>query len=137
VSAAYQKGIRDNLRNAIIVFEKFHTVALTNDSVDKVRRTEAQQGDKVFKKQFKGSRWLFRKKTGNLAKKPARSGATEFIKLPTGVAYQMRLNFQQVYRSRNEETAPKNILKWTKWVKRENSKMGTLLTPMAKVAKSV
>jgi transposase len=60
--------------------------------------------------------------------------------LATGVANQMRLNFQQVYRSSNEETARKHFLKWTKWtkwVKGKALKMGPLLIPMAKVAKSV
>jgi transposase len=138
MSPAYQKGIRDNLGNAKIVFDKFHTVALINDAVDKVRRTEAQQGDKVFKKQLKASRWLFRKNPGNLTKKQAQDLESLDLKnLATGVAYQMRLNFQQVYRSRNEETARKHFLKWTKWVKRKASKMGPLLIPMAKVAKSV
>ena len=103
-----------------------------------MRRTEAQQGDKVFKKQLKASRWLFRKNPGNLTKKQAQDLESLDLKnLATGVAYQMRLNFQQVYRSRNEETARKHFLKWTKWVKRKVSKMGALLIPMAKVAKSV
>ncbi|MDA7535292.1 transposase [Verrucomicrobia bacterium] len=53
MSPAYQKEIRDNLGNAKIVFDKFHTVALINDAVDKVRRTEAQQGDKVSKNNSK------------------------------------------------------------------------------------
>jgi transposase len=138
MSPAYQKGIQDNLGNAKIVFDKFHTVALVNDAVGKVRRSKAQQGDIAFKKQLKGSRWIFRKNPRNLTKKQAQDLESLDLKnMATGVAYRMRLNFQHVYRSSNKEIARKNFLKRTKWVRRKASKMGSLLTPMEKVAKSV
>ena len=57
--------------------------------------------------------------------------------LATGIANQMRLNFQQVYRSRNEQAARNNILKCTQWVHRRAKKAGGLLDPMVKVAESI
>ena len=48
----------------------------------------------------------------------------------------MRLLFQQVYRSRNEVTARKNMLKWIGWEKKAK-RSGDLWDPMVKVANSI
>jgi transposase len=53
MSQVYQKGIRDNLRNAKIVFDKFHTVALINDAVDKVRQLKHNKETKFSKNNSK------------------------------------------------------------------------------------
>ena len=42
MSAAFIKGVTDNLTEAEITFDKFHAVKLVNDAVDKVRRAEAK-----------------------------------------------------------------------------------------------
>jgi hypothetical protein len=41
---------------------------MVNDAVDKVRKAEANQGEKDFKKELKASRWRFRKNPYNLTK---------------------------------------------------------------------
>jgi transposase len=111
---------------------------MVNDAVDKVRKAEANQGDKDFKKELKASRWIFRKNPSNLTKSQTQQLEELDLKnLATGIAYQMRLNFQQVYRSRNEVTARKNMVKWIGWVKRRAKKSGDLLEPMVKVANSI
>jgi transposase len=100
MSPAYQKGVRENLGNAEIVFDKYHAVAMVNDAVDKVRKAEANQGDKDFKKELKASCWIFRKNPSNLTKGQTQQLEELDLKhLATGIAYQMRLNSQQVYRS--------------------------------------
>ncbi|XOV72352.1 MAG: ISL3 family transposase [Verrucomicrobiota bacterium] len=138
MSPAYQKGVRENLGNAEIVFDKYHAVAMVNDAVDKVRKAEANQGDKDSKKELKASRWIFRKNPSNLTKSQTQQLEELDLKnLVTGIAYQMRLNFQQVYRSRNEVTARKNMVKWIGWVKRRAKNSGDLLEPMIKVANSI
>jgi transposase len=138
MSPAYRKWVQGNLGNAQIVFDKYHTVAMDNDAVDKVRRAEARLDEKAFKEQLKGSRWIFRKNPVNLTDKQTQQlGSLDLKNLATSTANQMRLNFQQVYRSRNEQTARKNILKWTQWVQRRTKKAGTLLDPMVKAAKSI
>ena len=40
MSAAFIKGVADNLSNAAITFDKFHAVKIVNDAVDQVRREE-------------------------------------------------------------------------------------------------
>jgi transposase len=42
MSAAYIRGVTDNLTQAEITFDKFHAVKLVNDAVDKVRRAESK-----------------------------------------------------------------------------------------------
>ena len=42
MSLAYIKGVKENLGNAAIVFDKFHVVREVNEAVDKVRRAETQ-----------------------------------------------------------------------------------------------
>ena len=42
MSAAFIKGVTDNLPEAEITFDKFHAVKLVNDAVDKVRRAESK-----------------------------------------------------------------------------------------------
>ena len=44
LSAAYQKGVRENLGNAQMVFDPFHVCALVSTAVDEVRRLEAREG---------------------------------------------------------------------------------------------
>ena len=65
------------------------------DAVDKVRKAEANQGDKDFKKELKASRWIFRKNPSNLTKSQTlQLEELDLKNLTTGIAYQLRLNFQ-------------------------------------------
>src|SRR5262245_9184190 len=54
MSAAYIKGVTDNLTEAEITFDKFHAVKLVNDAVDKVRRAESKG-----RPELKRSRYLW------------------------------------------------------------------------------
>ena len=42
MSAAFIKGVTENLTEAEITFDKFHVVKLVNDGVDEVRRLEVK-----------------------------------------------------------------------------------------------
>ncbi len=43
MSPAFIKGIRENLPNAQITFDKFHIIKIINEGVDKVRRAEVKE----------------------------------------------------------------------------------------------
>ncbi len=43
MSPVFIKGIRENLPNAQITFDKFHIIKIINEGVDKVRRAEAKE----------------------------------------------------------------------------------------------
>ena len=64
MSPAFIKGIKDNLPNAQITFDKFHIIKIINEGVDKVRRAEAKENPIL-----KGTRYLFLKNEQNLNEK--------------------------------------------------------------------
>ncbi len=137
MSKAYQKGVRDNLGNAEIVFDKFHVVAQVSKAVDKVRRAEIRS-DETIKNQLKGNRWIFLKNPKNLTEQQeAKLEELDLKNLCTGIAYQMRLNLQRIYRCRKPETAERKFTEWSAWVKRKSAKVGKLLDPMVKVASMI
>ncbi len=64
MSPAFIKGIKENLPNAQITFDKFHIIKIINEGLDKVRRAEAKENPIL-----KGTRYLFLKNEQNLNKK--------------------------------------------------------------------
>ena len=62
MSAAYIKGVTENLTEAEITFDKFHAVKLVNDAVDQVRRIESKTQPSL-----KGSRYVWLKNEANLS----------------------------------------------------------------------
>ena len=50
---AYQSGVRENCRDAEIVFDKFHVMKLIGERVDDVRKAESAHGKTEAKKQLK------------------------------------------------------------------------------------
>ena len=69
ISAAYQKSVGENMRNAEIYFNPFHVTALVSEAVDEVRRAETQSGSDEVKESLKGSLYLFPKNPENLSAK--------------------------------------------------------------------
>ena len=135
MSPAYRKGVREELPNATVVFDKFHVVGQINGAVDEVRRAEAREGAAEAKAQLKNSLWLWRKNPENLTpKEVARLEAMDLKHLATGVAYQMRLVLQEAYESRKVETARYRFESWIDWVRVKAKRLGPLLAPRAKVA---
>jgi transposase len=61
MSPAFIKGVKDNLPNAKITFDKFHVLKIINEAVDKVRRTEAANNPVLT-----GLRYIFLKNEVNL-----------------------------------------------------------------------
>jgi transposase len=138
MSKAYQKGVKENLPKAQMVFDKYHVVAQVNGAVDEVRRAEARDGQAEAKEQLKKSLWLFRKNPENLTEEEqARMQELDLKHLASGVAYQMRLVLQEAYGSRRVETARYRFQSWVNWVRAKAGKFGALLEPMRKVADTV
>jgi transposase len=72
MSAAYIKGVSEQLPNAQITFDKFHVIAHASAAVDKTRRVE-QRTDPEGGAQLKGMRWTLLKDVFSL--KPAAGAA--------------------------------------------------------------
>jgi transposase len=67
MSAAYWKAVRENLREAAIVFDKFHIVKLVNEKLDELRRDLVRQAEGLLNTSIKGLRYLLLTRRDHLA----------------------------------------------------------------------
>jgi len=118
MSAGYEKGAKENCRNAQVVFDKFHVLANANKAVDQVRRAEFSVGGPEVQESLRKSQWLWRKNPENLDQdEQNRLAKIKEKNLCTGKAYQMRLVLQDIYRSPNAGVAKKRFQVWCRWVR--------------------
>lgn len=138
MSRAYIRGVKDNLPNAQIVFDKFHVMAQAGEGLDKVRVLEAQASEHKGALLSK-SLWLWRKNPENLTdRQAARLEAMDWKHLMTAKAYQMRLALRDIYAERKVEKAREQFGLWCQWVKNQAAQKGQeLLQPMVKVAEMI
>lgn len=67
MSAAYQQAVRENLPEAVVVFDWFHVVKLLNENLTKLRRELYREAtDQLQRDVLKGTRWLLLKRSENL-----------------------------------------------------------------------
>ena len=127
MSAAFIKGVTENLTEAEITFDKFHVVKLVNDGVDEVRRLEVKS-----RPELKGSRYHWLKNENNLSAR-AREMLDGLVtgKLKTARAYRMRLAFQEIYTQPTRGWAELVLDRWLGWAKR------CRLEPMKAVARTI
>ena len=139
MSAAYQRGVAENCRNAQVVFDKFHVIKNANEAVDKVRRAEVRLGGQGVWEALHKSQWLWRKNPENLSEQEqARLAKIKDKNLGTAKAYQMRLVLQDIYRSAHEGIARHRFkvwCRWVRWVARFHK--ASLLASMVKLAQMV
>ncbi len=139
MSRPYQSGVAANCRNAQVVFDKFHVIALTNRAVDEVRKAEIRHGGSGVWEALKNSQWLWRKNPENLTDKQQRRLAKIKDKnLCTAKAYQMRLVLQDIYRLPEVASARHRLRVWCRWVRwvARFYKPG-IFAPMCKLAKTI
>jgi transposase len=118
MSAGYERGVKDNCRNARVVFDKFHILANASKAVDQVRRAESRVGGQEVRDWLYKSQWLWRKNPENLnQEQAARLAKIKGKNLCTGKAYQMRLVLQDIYRSPNAMVAQQRFKVWCRWVR--------------------
>lgn len=118
MSLAYENGVKENCRNAQVVFDKFHVIANTSKAVDKVRYAELRSGGKGVWESLHKSQWLWRKNPQNLnAEEQERLGKIKEKNLCTGKAYQMRLVLQDIYQSATATVAQQRFKVWCRWVR--------------------
>lgn len=139
MSAAYAKGVRENCRNAQVVFDKFHVIQQANQAVDQVRRKEVRVGGPRVWEALRKSQWLWRKNPENLTPgQKERLAQIENKNLVTAKAYQMRLVFQDIYRSADATVARRRLEVWCRWVRwAARFCQFNLLASMVKVARMV
>ena len=115
MSPAFIAGTRDYLPNASVTFDKFHVIQALNKAQDEVRRTEQKKNPLL-----KRSRYIWLKNPENLTETQKKQmESLRFENLKTAKVYQMKLTFQDIYRSIKEpEAAETAIKKWLSWAVR-------------------
>ena len=138
MSPAYIKGVKENLGNATISFDKFHVVSQVVQAVDEVRRNEARQ-DVQAREDLEKTCWLWRKNPEGWNEREARRWEQLQDKpLVTGLAYAMRLELQKVYTTGTASKARRQFKAWCEWVQTEAEALASgLLEPMSKAAAMV
>ena len=127
MSAAFIKGVTENLTEAEITFDKFHAVKLVNDAVDKVRRAEVKE-----RPELKRSRYLWLKNANRLSPdQTAQLGSLSAMNLKTARAYNLRLAFQDIYAEPSRAWAEFVLDRWYSWARR------CRLEPMKQVALTI
>jgi transposase len=138
MSPAYIKGVKENLGNAVVTYDKFHVVSHVCGAVDEVRRAEARQ-DQEAREHLARTSWLWRKNPESWTERE--NERWEQLKdkpLVTGLAYAMRLELQHAYAAKTEDVARRRFEKWIGWVRTEAQELKSgLLEPMRKVADMV
>ena len=138
MSPAYIRGVKDNLGNATIVFDKFHVVSQVTEAVEEVRRKEVRQ-DAQAREQLEKTCWLWRKNPEGWTEREAdRWEQLKDKPLVTGLAYAMRLELQRAYTAPNATQARGRFERWCQWVQDEARDLPSgLLEPMRKAARMV
>ena len=93
MSPAFIKGIKENLPQAAITFDKFHVMKKVSEAVDEVRRME-QAGNNMLKK----TRYIWLKNPENLTKKQKTSlGTLSKMNLKTTRAYNIKVSIKEFW----------------------------------------
>lgn len=110
---AFIRGVKDNLPNAQITFDRFHVLKTLNTAVDTVRKQEVKDSPIL-----KGCKYLFLKNEKNLTKHQRYT--REQLSLPTMnlksmKALHIRENFQAIYQAQTTEEFELLLKKWYFW----------------------
>ena len=138
LSKAYQKGAREELGNAQLVFDPFHVTALVGAAVDEVRRREAASSPEL-RASLKHTLYVWRKNPENLTEKEqGRLDDLDLKHLATGQAYLVRLELRDIYqRTVRPAKARYRLTSWLGWVRGKCARFGDALAPLAKVAATI
>ena len=116
MSPAYTAAVRENLPQAVLVYDHFHIIKLFNDKLTALRRDlyrEAVEG--LDKDVLKGIRWLLLKNPENLdPKKRERERLDEALELntPLFVAYYMKAQLGLLWSQPDKRTARTFLNAW-------------------------
>jgi transposase len=116
MSNAYTAAVRDNLPDAVLVYDHFHIIKLYNDKLTALRRDlyrEAVEG--LDKDVLKGIRWLLLKNPENLdPKKRERERLDEALALNESlfIAYYMKDQLRLLWSQPDKRTAGKFLTGW-------------------------
>jgi transposase len=129
MSPAFIKGVKENLPNAQITFDKFHILKIINEAVNKVRQQELSTNNLL-----KGTKYIWLKNQDNLTKKQKDlldELTMSNMNLKTLRAYNIRQSFQDIYQANTQDEFITYLNKWYFWATH------CQLEPIVKAAKTV
>lgn len=129
LSPAFIKGIRENLPNAEITFDKFHVIKIINKAVDTVRKEELKNNPIL-----KESKYVMLKNKDNFTDKQQEKYNEihlSKLNLKTFRALHIRENFQEIYHAKTKEEFEILLKKWYWWASHSR------IEPMKKAAKTI
>jgi transposase len=112
----YIRAVRDNLPNAVHVFDHFHVIKLYNDKLSALRRELYRElTDDGQRQLLKGTRWLLLKNPENLD--PSRNEEQRLkdalqLNTPLTVAYYLKEDLRQIWQQPNKATARRVLNDW-------------------------
>lgn len=130
MSPAFIKGIKKNLKNAKITFDKFHLVKIINSAVADVRKSESKENEIL-----KGTRNIFNKNRENMSMAQLKYLNEKLelkgLRLKTVRAFHLRESFQEIYQSETKNEFISRLNKWYSWATH------CRLEPMKEAAKTI
>jgi transposase len=116
MSPSYISSVKENLPDALIVFDHFHIIKMFNDKLAELRRSlQREAEDDSQQKVLKGTRWLLLKNPENLRKQSDEhqrlQSALELNK-PLATAYYMKEDLRQIWDQRNKTVAEACLSAW-------------------------
>jgi transposase len=116
LSKAYIRAVRDNLPNAVHVFDRFHVIKLFNEKLSAFRRQLYHQlSNESERKILKGTRWLLLKNPENLdPERNERERLLEALELnaPLATAYYLKEDLRQLWTQANKRVARRVLRDW-------------------------
>jgi transposase len=116
MSKAYIRAVRDNLPNAVHVFDHFHVLKLFNDKLSAFRRALYHQLSSAHERAIlKGTLWLLLKNPENLdPQKNERERLDEALRLntPLATAYYLKEDLRQIWLQDNKRAARRVLRDW-------------------------
>jgi len=127
MSPAFIKGIEANFPDADIVFDKFHIMMMVNKAVNEVRIKERKEQPTL-----KHTKYVILKNPENLTEKEQKKlSSLANQNLKTMRAYNMKLQFQELWHFNSIDLAETFLQKWYNWITHSQ------LEPMKELAKTI
>lgn len=120
---AFIKGVKDNLPNAQITFDRFHIMKVINTAVDTVRKQEVQT-----QVMLKGTKYIFLKNEKNLTnaqRQKRQELSMSQLNLKSIRALHIRENFQEIYKMPTLELFESTLKRWYFWA--THSRIGPMI----------
>lgn len=129
MSPAFIKGVKENLPDAKITFDKFHIIKIINEAVNSVRKQEVSTHNVL-----KGTKYIWLKNYNNLTlkqKEKLDELTMSNMNIKTMRAYNIKQSFQDIYQAHTQEEFLEYLNKWYYWATHSR------LEPIIKVARTI